>query len=164
MNAMVRIEPQITDFEEAEIAAALEYIPKLDHAKYRVFGYHPQCWPESRNMYLARIERTKTRDRMQGSAVETDEGKTMIEQEQALSDDERETYRNALGDAVLLINDAGAVFELLESGMSGGFLDGDNSSIMAVMRMSARAIRDAQARELDVLGDLEVRLMRPASH
>lgn len=164
MNAMVRIDPKTTDFEEAEIAAALEQIPLNMRPQYRVFGYHDQCWPESRNMYLARIERTKTRDRMQGLAVETDEGKTMIEQGQALSDDECMTYRNALSDAVLLINDAGAVFELLESGISGGFLDGDNSSIMAVMRMSARAIRDAQARELDLLGELEVRLMRPASN
>ncbi|WP_296644972.1 hypothetical protein [Roseinatronobacter sp.] len=159
MNAMVRIDPQTTEFDEAAIEAALQKIPLDARAKYRVFGYHGQVFHETRDMYQERIARTKARDRAQGIAVEADEGNTMTEPQWTMTKEDRESARAAIGEVTLLLHDACRVFELIEQGIVGGFLDGDTGSIAALARMSSRAIEGARRHEMDTLEMHEVRLM-----
>jgi len=82
----------------------------------------------------------------------------------SLNAEELQQADMGIGDAILLINDAGEVFDYLATALTSGYLDGKDSTLGAILRLSARAMKSAEANEFDALGLIEMKLRAGRIH
>ena len=78
----------------------------------------------------------------------------------SLSKEDRDTIEDGIGDTMSLIHDARAVFDFLATGLVSGYFGGDDAAFASILRLSARAMKSAEANEIKALDLLDLHLRR----
>lgn len=75
-----------------------------------------------------------------------------------LTEAEFTQVETGMGDALELIRDGGEVFDFLAVALACGYLSGDDVTLGAILRQSARAMKSAQENEIKALDLVEMKL------
>ncbi|MCB1387567.1 MAG: hypothetical protein KDK12_00185 [Rhodobacteraceae bacterium] len=76
----------------------------------------------------------------------------------SLSAEELERADAGIGESIILMHDAGEIFDFLASSLVAGYLDNRDSTLAAILRQSARAMKSAEGIEIEALGLIEMKL------